>query len=562
MSGTDDHAQPALAKWLARLTGGQRALVAMATGAIGTLGFAPLFAWPFFVLSAAGLLVLLDGAVRRPKPLQAAFSRAFYWGFGHFLLGLHWVGAAFLQVDDGAALLAPFGVLGLSAGMALFVGLGALAAVPLWTTDMRRLAVFAVAMTGAELVRGHLFGGFPWNLAGYIWPAGGQISQIAAYVGIYGLSALTWLLAATPAALLDTKQGWLSRLGPMLLAALGLGIAFGAGYQRLQGAPVAQPGESPVVRVADSGLTQRQKNAPNPDQEFQVLDRLLAESGTPRDSNAAIVLWPEGAIPVVNFFAFQRRIEGDQERFVEPASYGDRMMQDMGPVLGDRVLITGATTIRPGPDAPEYFNSALIIDSSAGNAAVFAAYDKHRLVPFGEFLPFWELYSDVPLAPLQNIGKGFTPGPRPGRLVVPSENADFVQLLICYEGIFPGFTPREERPGWLASLTNDAWFSYGIDWLPVVGPAQHYNQTRYRAIEEGLPLARAAAGGTGAVVDAFGRPVAETRPGRLHAEAQLPAKLEPTVFVRFGWLTLAGLMALLLGLRFAPPGAPARGLRS
>ncbi len=137
------------------------------------------------------------------------------------------------------------------------------------------------------------------------------------------------------------------------------------------------------------------------------------------------------------------------------------------------------------------------------------------------------------------------------RLVIPE--AATASVLICYEAIFPGMTPRgEERPGWIISVTNDAWFGNGP------GPHQHFAMARYRSIEEGLPMARAASGGVSAIIDSFGRTVRSTlREG--HAEAQLPPALQETTLAQWGnWLLLA-MVALIAGLRFVPVRTPASG---
>jgi apolipoprotein N-acyltransferase len=230
-------------------------------------------------------------------------------------------------------------------------------------------------------------------------------------------------------------------------------------------------------------------------------------------------------------------------------------MAALGRGLGDRVLITGLTRRELQPEGLVYFNSAAVIDGVSGEARLSQLYDKHHLVPFGEYIPFWSLVSNFNIAPLQRIGAGFEPGAPPARLVVPG--APEAVVLICYEAIFPGMVPRGEgRPGWIVMVTNDAWFGGGA------GPAQHYAMARYRAIEEGLPVARAASGGTSAIVDAYGREVASARSGARFAEAQLPPALAQTVWVRWGTILLLALIVMVVGLRFLPSGRRPGGQRS
>ena len=146
-------------------------------------------------------------------------------------------------------------------------------------------------------------------------------------------------------------------------------------------------------------------------------------------------------------------------------------------------FITGLTRREAGADDIAYFNSAAVIDGVNSEARLSQFYNKHHLVPFGEYIPFWSLVSNLNIAPLQRIGAGFEAGPEPTRLVVPG--APPAVVLICYEAIFPDMIPRGDgRPGWIVMVTNDAWFGGGS------GPYQHYAMARYRAIEEGLPVAR------------------------------------------------------------------------
>jgi apolipoprotein N-acyltransferase len=519
--------------WSTALAGWRGHLASAAAGGVATLGQAPFYFVPAFVIGITVLVWRLDAAYADRRPRLAAFATGWWFAFGYFVSGLYWVASAF--VVDGMGLGAGIGgVLLLAGGLALlFWGPAFALAIPFWTRDWRRIAVFAAAATGAEFARGHLFGGFPWNLPAYVWNAGEPVSQLASVLGAYGLSAFTLLIAAAPATLLDRNHSLASRFAPIIAAALALGLAWGAGLQRLSAAPTDSQAASPIVRVADPGISQRDKWQRRPDQEWRVLAAYAAASGAPQESRANVVVWPEGAIPVVNFFLLENPV----------------MLDAIGRMLGDRALILGFSRYdldRAG--GALYFNSAAVLDGVSGQVRLPDAtqiYDKHRLVPFGEFIPLWSLISGANIAPLQQRGAGFTPGQRPSRLVVP--DAPRAVVLICYEAIFPGLVPRgAERPGWIVSLTNDAWFGAGT------GPWQHYNMARYRAIEEGLPLARAASGGISAIVDAYGRPVAETRMTGGAAEARLPPALPNTLYAQWGQLLAALVFFAILALRFAP----------
>lgn len=546
MNASPDAAQSRIHAWLSGRTPWQRRGLALLAGALATLGHAPFQLTLVFVIAIVALVWLLDAAATKPKRLWSAFLTGWFFGLGHFTTGLYWVSSAFL-VDSSAwgPLWGIPSTLGLAAGLALFWGLGCWVAALFWTRDWRRIAVFAVCAFVSEWLRGNILTGFPWILPGYVWTPGEPVSQFAALLGIYGLTLLTLLAGAAPATIADRSASAGQRFAPTLVAALAIGMVWGWGAQRIAGAPVDPPGAQPIVRVADSGLTQAEKWRYRPDQEWRVLQRYLEASGGPEDSRASILVWPEGAIPTSNFFLL------DNPQFLD----------DLGRGLGDRALITGLTRCEPGPaceafwrreasiDSLTLYNSAAVIDGVSGEPRVAQIYDKHHLVPFGEYLPPPLLFiaNQFGITPLQQIGAGFHPGPAPTRLVIPE--APPAVVLICYEAIFPDMIPRgEDRPGWIISVTNDAWFG---DLRYFSGPHQHFAMARYRAIEEGLPMARAASGGISAIVNAYGAVVA-SRTGSGGVEAQLPPALPELALATKRNLLLLLAAILIAGLRFLP----------
>jgi apolipoprotein N-acyltransferase len=185
------------------------------------------------------------------------------------------------------------------------------------------------------------------------------------------------------------------------------------------------------------------------------------------------------------------------------------------------------------------YNSLFVLDAESGIRAV---YDKTHLVPFGEYVPFEGVLATIGIKQLTHLNSGFASGK--DRYPVQAGAAPAFSPLICYEAIFPGWAvPDGERPGWLLNLTNDAWFGTSI------GPYQHLHQARLRAVEEGLPLVRAANTGVSAVIDAYGKITASlplNTAGVL--DEPLPVALRQTPFSSYRGFSLivVALMILLL----------------
>ena len=173
--------------------------------------------------------------------------------------------------------------------------------------------------------------------------------------------------------------------------------------------------------------------------------------------------------------------------------------------------------------------------------ALEGIYDKFHLVPFGEYLPLESFFHALGIDKLVNSPGGFSAGPGPRTFAIPG--APPVGPLVCYEVIFPDHVTGSPRPKWLVNVTNDAWFG------TFSGPFQHFLSVRVRAIEEGLPVVRAAGTGISAIIDPLGRVQAELGLDRMGAlDGTLPQALPPTFYALHGDVLFAGLLVILGGI--------------
>jgi apolipoprotein N-acyltransferase len=531
--------------------GWRRILIAFLAGAGSTLALPPTDVWPAPFLTFPILLWLVDGAAAgRLGGVWAAASAGWWFGFGYFLAGLYWVGNAFLIDAKIFGWLLPFAVVMLPAAMALSTAFGLALARLIWTRGATRVLALATALTLAEWLRGHLFSGFPWNTFGYALISPLWLAQGAALIGIWGLTFLAIAIYASPAVLADdrsdTKRPWLAvaSAGTFLIAL----AAFGA--VRLAKFPTSYV-DGVRLRIMQPNLPQDAKF--NPSQKQRVMSRYLDlsdRSTGPQSTGVRDVthlIWPESAFP---FFLTRD---------------ADALAQIAALLRPATVLITGA--IRPPENAPNAvvtraYNSVYVIGP---DGSILSVYDKVHLVPFGEYLPFRRLLERLGLTQLTKLRGGFIAGDRRRNLRVPG--APDVLPLVCYEVIFPGDSvPRSERPGWLydhlgrfvgwpfvagsgerpgwmLNLTNDGWFGQSA------GPYQHFQQARVRAIEEGLPLVRAANTGISALVDPLGRVIKRLPLGVEGViDAPLPQPLASTPYARAGDGPLGAMLALALVL--------------
>ncbi len=464
-------------------------------GAASALALPPFFLVPVLGLTVPGLLALLGDA----RTWRRALWLGFCFGFAHQVAGLYWITDAILVRAAAFWWLVPFATPGVALLLAPFIAVSVLAAwfaPPGW----QRVLVLAGAWTLADLAREFVATGFPWNPWGSVWAAptawGDIMQQPAAWIGAPGLTLLTVLVAALP---------WLGRRG--IAASLAVLVVWaGLGAWRLDTKQPRPPGLT--VALIQGNIAEGHKfDAAFAAAIFRIYLR-LTRSAARRIHGGGVIIWPETASP----YLLGR--DGPARAAIMHASGG---------------LPVFAGSVRFGKNGrPRNSLYALL-----GPGPPAARYDKRHLVPFGEYQPAW--------LPLQIVpGGGFEAGHRFETWTLPGIPP--VGPLICYEAIFPAEVVDEaNRPAWMVNVTNDAWFGNST------GPRQHLAAARLRAVEEGMPLVRAANSGISAVFDAFGRQTA-----RLGLEqrgvllAALPGALPRTIFARFGLAVPFGLAILLL----------------
>jgi len=502
-----------------------RLLGAALLGAGIALGQAPLQLW---VVALIGLVIALR--IMAGQTRSAAIWTGFALGAGYGVAAMCWIVEPFFVEAKTYGWMSPFAVIGIGAGMGAFwafgIGLGH------WLGGAHRLARAAGMALGlllAEVARTYLFTGLPWALLGHSF-VDTPIAQIAALIGPLGLSALLLGLA-----FLGTFTARRARSIGALAGAAIFACAWAWGAARLA-EPMPERAAPATVRLVQPNAPQALKWQEGYARMF--FDRHLALSAlplgegareiTPPISNAPIlaegarpdlVIWPETAVPF----------------WLDQAGAGLEMIAEASGTMTALGIQRAEGTA--------YFNSLAVLDPQG---QVVDVYDKFHLVPFGEYIPYGDALARFGISAFAaREGHGYSAGS--GAQVLDLGALGTVQPLICYEAVFPqDLRAAPIRPDWLMQVTNDAWFG------ALIGPQQHLAQARLRAIEQGLPMLRAANTGISAVIDARGQILASLGMDRAGViDAALPAALPPTPYAGWGDWPVGAALVALIGLLLA-----------
>jgi len=506
-------------QWITR-SGPAGHFIAAAAGALAVLSLAPFDCWPLALLSPALFYLGL-----RELGGRQAFYRGWCYGFGLFLAGVHWVYVSIHDYGAASPLLAGFLTLLFCAGLALFLALSAW----IWVRFLRLTQpcfsdalAFAALWTVQEVLRGELLGGFPWLYLGY-----SQLdTPLARLLPVGGVWLVSFVLAFSAALLIQLVYQLLHLrhkrpVKPLLLVGIlsWLVLPWLIGLALKQHSAWTQPCNLPLsVAAVQGNVAQQLKWQP---EQLQAQLALYAEMTT-QTQRSDLVIWPEAAIPVLK-------------------EYAEDYLQQSHALMQSRnaALITGIPLREEG----RYYNAVIALGEGSGT------YRKQKLVPFGEYVPFESAlrgliaFFDLPMSAFSAGAPGQAPLVAKGVRIAP---------LICYEVVYPRLAAEAASDSnLLLTVSNDAWFGRSI------GPLQHLQMARARALESGRWLIRATNNGVTALIDPFGKITVQIPP---FEQAVLQGEVQPmqgqTPWLRFGGtplLLLCGLFLLLAALfrRFA-----------
>lgn len=451
-------------------------LLCFAVGGFSSLAMSPTNLWPLLFVGISIVYYLVANA----RTHKGAFFYGWFFGFGYFLFGLSWIGNALLVDGNPYAWAWPLAVSGLPFILSLFPALACLIAHRfVRISTLSGFFAFSALLFLSELARGYVFTGFPWNLYGYTWVEMLPIVQSVSFGSIYGLTWLTILWSSSFGFIALNDASKQHKAIVTVFCAISFALCFSYGSLRLKNTQIEYH-EDIQIRIVQPNIPQSEKwdRRKMTQNYFKHIKLSLPTLTDPEleTTKATYIIWPETALSywyTSDKTSMNILSDALRDSYQNPA-----------------YVFTGV--LERDAEQDTYSNSLIVINKDGD---ISNLYNKHHLVPFGEYIPFQEW---IPLQTVTSFS-GFISGDGPK--VYQTEEGLSYTPLICYEAIFPGLTPHQEgtRPDFIINVTNDGWYGFSA------GPHQHLTQTRFRAVEEGMPVIRAANTGISALIDPLGR---------------------------------------------------------
>ena len=399
------------------------------------------------------------------------------FGYGFFLSGIYWITIS-LTFDESFKYLIPFALIIIPLLLSLFYGFLLIALFPFIKRTISFVLIFSIFFSLMEYLRSTILTGFPWNLIGYTLSWSNESIQILSIIGTYSLGLLSVTLYSLPFLFFSNKIKIKEVVFSLFFAFLFLGNYF-YGLKILNKSEEIAFHKTKIVIVSPGFNLGRYSNFLNEEEKIKK----LIEISKPINSQKAIYIWPEGIL--------SHNTANDIGKFKHLFSQFSE----------NHVVVLGANNIDYSEGKKKIYNSLIVVDRDAN---LIASYNKNKLVPFGEFLPFEKYFHKLGIKKITAGYESFTKG-KSRELINLGEEFESIKFLplICYEIIYSGkIKSKNQKPDFIINISEDAWFGNSI------GPYQHFSKAVYRAVEERTYIFRSANKGISGVIDSRGNLIA------------------------------------------------------
>ena len=459
----------------------------------------------FFSFSVFLFLILTVKEKTQSKYRKKISNRYFFYlgcsfGFGFFLLGNYWIAIA-LTHDEAFVALIPVALILIPLFLSLFFGMAVLLIGKHAEKKISFILLFSLIFSIFEFLRGNLLTGFPWNLISYTWSWSIETIQILSLIGTYSLSLISITFFCIPYLFFQKK---IIKQNVLFSSIFLIIFIFIYAYGILKSNNNDYQFEEKInVKIISPNFSIKDYNTQSEDLQIKRLIKI----SDPQKNQRTLFIWPEGMF----YESYLQDIKKYQKLFEENFSE-------------NHLIILGINNI----ENSKYFNSLAVLNNKLD---VLFLYNKVNLVPFGEYLPFENFLSKFGLKKITKGYSSFSKGE--SRTIInlgDKFNEKLIIPLICYEIIYSGnIKKKNELPDLLINISEDAWFGESI------GPEQHFTKAIYRAIEEGIFIARSANMGISAFISPAGKVLKSLNTGETgNIQLNFPNFSHSTLFSNYG----------------------------
>jgi len=435
-----------------------------------------------------------------------SFKIGWTFGFGYFISNIYWITNS-LTFDENLRLLIPIAFIIIPLFLGLFYGFVYLiSSLFKLKKNFYSILIFAVIFSFIEFIRGFILGGFPWNLIVYSWTNYLNSIQIISLIGTYAFNLISITIFLFPVVIFFNKKKYFKISVLFFLFLILLSNHIYGQYKIKKDNETYSEMKDFKIKIISPKISIDRFFEPNNE---EILIKELIGLSKPNITNKTIFIFPEGALAGINL----KQLKNFKNVFSE--KYSD-----------NHTIIMGINTEKETKDYKKIYNSMVVLDN---NLNLISEYNKIKLVPFGEFLPFENFLKNFGLKKVGYGYESFSSGKERNLITLNDKNFNFIPL-ICYEIIYSGkINLNKDNTNFIINISEDGWFGDSI------GPHQHFSHNIFRAIEEGKNIIRSANNGISAYIDGNGVIVSKlesTKKGVI--EIKNYKKFKETLFSKFG----------------------------